>query len=471
MNRTRFVLITPILLLSLNCFAQIKEYLPKPQEHVRPQLIAPLTIDSTIRIIENSSLLNSALPHARVREISDIPRGNRPLIRFAYAYPIKFGHRVGSGQALLRARNEEWILEQMKLDPGLKEQTDAEKRAEAEDEQTREKERLIRLYPQSRASTRFAGSFKLLQREANGRSTGIILELTDTDLTIRYEGGPKSLSIWYGDIMSMSGNYLMPEDGPNLEIIWNSGNGPATTIFEKKNDLEYLNQATEMLRNTYQAWMARYRDVRGKTFPVEMKTDPSQTGMPVPVSQKEKDKSLFLAVLTEDVRTALALISAGANVNLRKQFFPWGETGIHDKDNYTLLYWACLTRQTEVIRALLERGADPNLSMELRPSPLAVAVESGDLQVLDMLIYAGGDVNWTAPSSRRTALMAAAHMGNPILVKRLIESGAKLNKKDSAGDTALHYAQKRMKEAELSGQDPVNFVEILEVLQSTGSKN
>jgi ankyrin repeat protein len=96
-----------------------------------------------------------------------------------------------------------------------------------------------------------------------------------------------------------------------------------------------------------------------------------------------------------------------------------------------------------ITKALLKRGANPNARSKEGTTPLiAAAGHHGpdDASFLQELIEAGADVN-ASDEDGETALMAAAEKGHVAKVKLLIEKGANVNAKDKTGKTALQYAR------------------------------
>ncbi|HEY8520118.1 MAG TPA: ankyrin repeat domain-containing protein [Gammaproteobacteria bacterium] len=127
----------------------------------------------------------------------------------------------------------------------------------------------------------------------------------------------------------------------------------------------------------------------------------------------------------------------------------------------------------DIIRRLLERGADPNAQLK-KPimqrhhtagdatlgegaTPLLRAAKSGDIEVVRLLLAAGADPHHKMPNGA-TALMYAAGLGwrngSPIApsfdqgseeeavetMRLLLELGLDINARDARGDTALHAA-------------------------------
>lgn len=131
------------------------------------------------------------------------------------------------------------------------------------------------------------------------------------------------------------------------------------------------------------------------------------------------------------VRTATALLDAGANAN----------TGWYEKDHQPEAVWECvlygaagLARNADLTRLLLERGADPNDGETPYHSPegydnaaLRVLVESGKLNA----------------QSLTTMLIRKADWHDYEGMRYLLEHGADPNRMTVWGVTALHQAVRR----------------------------
>lgn len=64
-----------------------------------------------------------------------------------------------------------------------------------------------------------------------------------------------------------------------------------------------------------------------------------------------------------------------------------------DATNRTPLYWAVLGGYTEIVRLLLEHGADPNLPLDDVP-PLWHALDFGMTEIVALIRAHGGHENW-----------------------------------------------------------------------------
>jgi uncharacterized protein len=90
------------------------------------------------------------------------------------------------------------------------------------------------------------------------------------------------------------------------------------------------------------------------------------------------------------------------------------------------------------IKALLQRGLDPNLiEPERGDSGLILALRNNSMKVFNLLLNANGVNLDTNARNGDTALMVACYAGNKPAVEALLAKGAEVNK---PGWTALHYA-------------------------------
>jgi len=133
------------------------------------------------------------------------------------------------------------------------------------------------------------------------------------------------------------------------------------------------------------------------------------------------------------------LLQQGVNVN-----------AISDKGD-TALYRACKSRELEVVQILLDAGADINLTSE-KLFPLIAACEAGSAEFINLLVKAGADVKCRTRYNE-TCLMAIASLSRYFchwktavvgpLVRLLLQQGVDINAVSSDGDTALYRACER----------------------------
>ncbi|WVZ91131.1 hypothetical protein U9M48_037341 [Paspalum notatum var. saurae] len=97
----------------------------------------------------------------------------------------------------------------------------------------------------------------------------------------------------------------------------------------------------------------------------------------------------------------------------------------------TPLHMAACTAHDEVVKVLLEHGADPNKCFN-NILPLMVACSAKSLKCMKLLVQAGADVNYICPSGP-SILTAAADQGLTDIVKFLLDAGADPNIADKDG--------------------------------------
>jgi ankyrin repeat protein len=136
---------------------------------------------------------------------------------------------------------------------------------------------------------------------------------------------------------------------------------------------------------------------------------------------------LMTAARTGNLNVVKALLLRGANVN--------GATASTDE---TALSWAVAERHLDIVRALIENGADVHPRPQQAFSPLIGAAENGDIETAKVLIAAGARVNDTA-SDGTHPLPYAIVIGQSAFARFLLEQGADPNGVLD-GITALHAA-------------------------------
>jgi ankyrin repeat protein len=154
-----------------------------------------------------------------------------------------------------------------------------------------------------------------------------------------------------------------------------------------------------------------------------------------------------------------------------------GAAGIDSRDwrGQTALFRAVRSLcydDTAIIAALLKVGADPNITLEHGRTPLADAVDGGELEAVRVLLDAGANPNSPTPGptplvqhaiargfdriarefirpglaleanlgNLQTVLMWTARSGYAVETKRLLAMGAQVNARDGEGKTALIWA-------------------------------
>ena len=148
-----------------------------------------------------------------------------------------------------------------------------------------------------------------------------------------------------------------------------------------------------------------------------------------------------------DITITELLIEKGADIEAR------------NVDGINALVYAVSLNDEEMVKFLLEKGADANTVCEIEnehicmpPTPLMNAVYNGNTNIINMLLENGADINYTTDFGT-TPLMMAAGFNHFEAVKVLLENNADTSITDENGYTALDWAKLE------------NFEDIVELLE------
>lgn len=144
--------------------------------------------------------------------------------------------------------------------------------------------------------------------------------------------------------------------------------------------------------------------------------------------------NLSLAIRFGPIEIVKLLLDCGADVNKSSEY------------EQSTLKEALLTGSIEKMRLLLERGAkvdgihkDP----DIRPrTAFCDAIVAGRMDLAQLLLEYGANINITWTVRSITPLHIAVNAGNVNAATFLLENKADVNAKDWLGDTPLHYAAK-----------------------------
>lgn len=160
------------------------------------------------------------------------------------------------------------------------------------------------------------------------------------------------------------------------------------------------------------------------------------------VDAQDKDGRTPLLALAADKSGALTwtsgaseivrlLVSHGSNVNFK------------DRIGRTPLLWAATNGHYDLVRTLLETGADVFAANSRGRTALHLAVDSTDAthieEIMKLLLHYQANVHAVSDGGW-TPLHNAAQKGLTGVVERLLEAGASVNARLSNGMTALHWA-------------------------------
>ena len=111
------------------------------------------------------------------------------------------------------------------------------------------------------------------------------------------------------------------------------------------------------------------------------------------------------------------------------------------KDGFTSLYLVVEEGKLDVVKFLIEKGANVNAKCKNDYTPLCIAAEKGKLDVVKFLIEKGANVD-KKNKNGWTPLHVAAKEGILDVVKYLTENGANINAKTNDDKTPLYIAAK-----------------------------
>jgi ankyrin repeat protein len=136
---------------------------------------------------------------------------------------------------------------------------------------------------------------------------------------------------------------------------------------------------------------------------------------------------LHLAILNNQYDVVRLLIEMGANIKKRSSY------------SYTALHFAARADNVDIITLLLDNGMSVNVTNKWGDTPLHSAALRGSLSATEVLFRRGAAIDKTHGGGR-TALMDAAWKGEMEVVRFLVENGADVNKSSRSKGSALCQA-------------------------------
>lgn len=170
----------------------------------------------------------------------------------------------------------------------------------------------------------------------------------------------------------------------------------------------------------------------------EAKQDPEGTSASAGATA---DKPVAGAPKTQEEIDEFVAAAREGNLAAVKEFYNTG--GDVNKPNargQTALMWAAQRGHLEVVKFLVQLGANPNAVDTDRQEPVLMwATKKGHKEVVEFLIVSGSDVN-QGDQFKETPLMDAARYGHKALCELLLNKRARVNDTDVNGESALMWA-------------------------------
>jgi ankyrin repeat protein len=214
-------------------------------------------------------------------------------------------------------------------------------------------------------------------------------------------------------------------------------------------------------------------------------------GYKINTTNKDRWTSLAFAVSKQNTDVMKALIANGADVNHLVEITGLGDYPLlsltclfGEKPNADVikilldaganannpsasgvmpLHSAIISKSEEVVSLLLERGADVNAVAPNGETPLFQSLRDGirNIKVIEALVKGGADLNTPSPDGDWRPLIVAATLDDPAVALLLIKNGADANAEDNFGGTplirAINNDNEKMMDALIKNGADVNY--------------
>ncbi|XP_032230472.1 nuclear factor NF-kappa-B p100 subunit isoform X2 [Nematostella vectensis] len=155
------------------------------------------------------------------------------------------------------------------------------------------------------------------------------------------------------------------------------------------------------------------------------------------IYNKLRQTPLHLAAITKQASLVQALLEAGADPNLT------------DRNCQTALHLACQENDVETLRAIGHAFSSCSQEPDVRAmnsqgmTPLHLATLKGNRELITELLRMGADLNVEDGNSGRSPLHHAVESGRYHVIEFLLSRGALVNQRTFSGNTAMHTAAGR----------------------------
>ncbi len=137
----------------------------------------------------------------------------------------------------------------------------------------------------------------------------------------------------------------------------------------------------------------------------------------------------------------------------------------------TALHQASSQGYNEIVKLLLEKGADTEIKDQHGMTPLTRAAQNGQLTAIILLLDSGAKISGGFPETSWTPLFNSVFRGHSEACEILLKRGANPNIKDEKGRTLLEIAiaERENCKHKISWRD--EFDKIIDLLKEYGAKN
>jgi hypothetical protein len=115
---------------------------------------------------------------------------------------------------------------------------------------------------------------------------------------------------------------------------------------------------------------------------------------------------------------------------------------VRDSDNYTPLHRACYNNHVEVIKLLIEYGADTRAKTHENWEPLHCACKWSHVEAASLMLHNGAYINALTNGNVTPLHLASATKNRNLIELLLYHPDINLDIKNNSGDTALDIARR-----------------------------
>ena len=145
----------------------------------------------------------------------------------------------------------------------------------------------------------------------------------------------------------------------------------------------------------------------------------------------------FSSVRNKEGKNALHIYSEMGWLEEVKEIISYISVDAKDNENITPLMFAVYSNHIEMVRLLLERGANMHLVSDRKHNALHIACKNGNKEIAEMLLDAGMDIDARGDTSW-TPIMFAAYNDHTEIVRLLLERGANTSFVSDNKNNVLH---------------------------------